>query len=42
MNWLPPVLRGSASHDTGIDTGAPARARVEYGATDVASRELRK
>src|ERR1700733_10495754 len=42
VNWLPPVVRGSASHDTGTETGAPARARVEKGATDVASRELRK
>jgi hypothetical protein len=29
VNWLPPVVRASASHDSGIESGAPARARVE-------------
>ena len=39
---LPPMVRGSRSQVTGVETGAPGRARVEYGATAVASRELRK
>jgi hypothetical protein len=29
VNWLPAVVRGSASHVTGMEIGAPARARVE-------------
>jgi hypothetical protein len=29
VNWLPDVVRASASHDSGIESGAPARARVE-------------
>jgi hypothetical protein len=29
VNWLPEAVRASASHDTGIEIGAPARARVE-------------
>jgi hypothetical protein len=29
VNWLPAVVRESASHDNGIEIGAPARARVE-------------
>lgn len=29
VNWWPLVVRAKASHDTGMDTGAPARARVE-------------
>ena len=40
--WLPPLVRPSSSHVTGTETGAPARARVEYAATAVCSRELRR
>jgi hypothetical protein len=29
VNWLPARVRASASHETGIEIGAPARARVE-------------
>src|SRR5215469_5439403 len=40
--WLPPLVRPSSSHVTGADTGAPSRARVEYAATEVCSKELRR
>jgi len=36
------LVRASSSQVTGAETGAPGRARVEYGAIDVASREFRK
>src|SRR5262249_12556236 len=42
VTWVPAVVRASASHATGMEIGAPARARVEQTATGVASRELRK
>src|SRR6185436_17584404 len=42
VNWSPDFTRGSSSHETGVATGAPGRARVEYAATAVAPRVLRK
>src|SRR5579872_1140079 len=36
------ALPSSSLHASGVETVAPGRARVEYGATDVAPRALRK
>ena len=38
VKLLPPVVRGSRSQVIGAETGAPGRARVEYG---VGSRRTR-
>jgi len=40
--WLALLRLPSSSQSIGTDIGAPGRARVENGATAVASRELRR